>query len=52
MLLQEAFFPSNFKVAEKQAGDTESERWIEKCQDVSLNEILAASQLPVVGTFF
>lgn len=52
MPLQEPAFPSGFKVAERQAGDTERERWIEKCQDVSLNEILAASQVPVVGTFF
>jgi hypothetical protein len=46
---QESVFPSGSKGAKKHAGDT-GRKWIEGCQDVSCSKILAAPQLPVVGT--
>lgn len=49
MLLQEAAWS---KVAERHVGDMQREKWTKEYQDVSLNEILAAPQLPVIGTVF
>lgn len=45
-------FLLDWRGAEEHTGGTGEERRIEKCQDVSLNAMLAVSQLPVRGTFF
>lgn len=47
MPLQELAFPSGSKMA----GGMGRERWIEEYQNISLNDILPAPQLPIVETF-